>query len=90
MTYRAKVKDGVVVLPGGVKLPDGTEVTVHVPPAAPPASGPAKKSFGENMAELAKWAEGLGSTLPPDLAENHDHYLHGAPKRNWKNESKQD
>jgi hypothetical protein len=28
---------------------------------------------------LSKWA-GKADGLPPDLAENHDHYLHGAPK----------
>jgi len=82
MTYKAKVQGGVVVLPGGVKLPDGTEVTIHVSPESSTAAGQKKKSFGENMAELAKWAEGLGSTLPEDFAENHDHYLHGTPKRN--------
>ena len=27
-----------------------------------------------------KWA-GKAEGLPPDLAENHDHYLHGAPKK---------
>ena len=30
---------------------------------------------------LAKWA-GKAEGLPSDLAENHDHYLHGAPKKN--------
>lgn len=29
---------------------------------------------------LSKWA-GKAEGLPPDLAENHDHYLHGAPKK---------
>ena len=29
---------------------------------------------------LSKWA-GKAEGLPADLAENHDHYLHGAPKR---------
>ena len=29
---------------------------------------------------LGKWA-GKADGLPPDLAENHDHYLHGAPKK---------
>lgn len=28
---------------------------------------------------LSKWA-GKAEGLPADLAENHDHYLHGAPK----------
>lgn len=29
---------------------------------------------------LGKWA-GKAEGLPADLAENHDHYLHGAPKK---------
>lgn len=33
--------------------------------------------WGEALLEIAGTAEGL----PHDFAENHDHYLHGAPKR---------
>jgi hypothetical protein len=29
--------------------------------------------------KLLLWG-GRGKGLPPDLAENHDHYLHGRPK----------
>ncbi len=29
---------------------------------------------------LGKWA-GKADGLPADLAENHDHYLHGAPRK---------
>ena len=29
---------------------------------------------------LGKWA-GKAEGLPADLAESHDHYLHGAPKK---------
>ena len=35
------------------------------------------RSWGEALQELAGTAEGL----PSDLAQNHDHYLHGAPRR---------
>jgi hypothetical protein len=41
-----------------------------VPPAPP----------GSLWNLLSKWA-GKAEGLPADLAENHDHYLHGAPKR---------
>jgi len=40
---------------------------------APPTSRP----WGEALLELAGSATGL----PADLAQNHDHYLHGAPRR---------
>ena len=33
--------------------------------------------WGEALLEIAGTAEGL----PPDFAENHDHYVHGAPKK---------
>jgi hypothetical protein len=39
------------------------------------ADAPAR--WGEALLEIAGSAEGL----PPDFAENHDHYLHGAPKK---------
>ncbi len=32
--------------------------------------------WGEALLEIAGTAEGL----PPDFAENHDHYLHGSPR----------
>jgi hypothetical protein len=39
------------------------------------ADAPAR--WGEALLEIAGTAAGL----PPDFAENHDHYLHGAPKK---------
>ena len=38
---------------------------------------PPEHSVWDALLEFAGTAEGL----PPDLAENHDHYLHGTPKR---------
>ena len=35
------------------------------------------KPWGDALLELAGTAEGL----PPDFAQNHDHYLHGAQRR---------
>ncbi|HPD29705.1 MAG TPA: hypothetical protein PLL20_06900 [Phycisphaerae bacterium] len=69
MTYKGKVQGGVVVLEGGAALPEGAEVVV------------------EPVEDLPSWAEvfkdvlGKATGLPKDLARNHDHYLHGAPKR---------
>ncbi|MCX6909595.1 MAG: hypothetical protein NTY01_16340 [Verrucomicrobia bacterium] len=37
----------------------------------------APKNWGEALLEVAGTVEGL----PPDYAENHDHYIHGVPKR---------
>lgn len=82
MTYRGKVERGIVVLEEGAMLPEGTELTV-VPADAgvgEPARGP-EVSVWTKMVELARWAESQPCDLPEDLAENHDHYLHGLPKR---------
>lgn len=89
MTYQGTVQNGVVVLTGGVSLPEGTQVTV-VPTnaevfadvaAPPPPSFDASMSIGEKLAALARWTETFPTDLPTDLAKNHDHYLHGGPKK---------
>lgn len=82
MTYHGMVQNGVVVLAGGATLPDGTQVTVVPDVAAPP---PPKydpsMSIGEKLAEFSRWCGTFPTDLPSDLAENHDHYLHGGPKK---------
>ncbi len=72
MSYRGTVRDGVVVLPAEAKLPDGTEVQVE--PILPQKQIP---SFYERYKEFC----GIADDMPSDLAENHDHYLHGHPKK---------
>ena len=72
MTYRGKVQNGVVVLDSGGKLPDGTAVEVQ-----PIRHGEELPSLTERFADVIGKATGL----PSDLAENHDHYLHGQAKR---------
>ena len=69
MDYRGKVVNSVVVLENGDTLPEGT--LVRVQPVEEPAP------WGEVFEDLSGRAEGL----PCDLAQNHDHYLHGAPKQ---------
>ena len=71
MFYRGYVKGGVVVFDSKVELPEGTEVKVEPVPVSP------RKTLAEQLGDL------IGSVpdLPPDMAQQHDHYLHGAPKR---------
>jgi hypothetical protein len=78
MTFRGKVRSGVVVLPADVALAEGTEVVVVVPESTSKA---ATAGVWAKLADLGRWAETQPSDLPPDLAENHDHYLHGLLKR---------
>ena len=78
MTYRGTVRSGVVILPANVALPEGTEVDIVVPESE---TTRAASGVWAKLADLGRWAETQPSELPPDLAENIDHYLHGQPKR---------
>jgi len=71
MTYKGRIKDGVVVLDNHISLPAGTEVDVE--PVAPSA----RPQVWDDLLKLAGKAEGL----PDDAAKNVDHYLYGAPKK---------
>jgi hypothetical protein len=68
MSYWGKVSKGTVVLPPGANLPEGTEVRVE--PVAP-------KTLAERLKDVIGTVQGG----PPDWAENHYHYIHGAPKK---------
>jgi hypothetical protein len=76
MTYRGVVKNGVVMLGETADLPEGTEVRVE-----PIARGESFPSEGPTLVEQFRDVIGTVPDLPPDMAERHDHYLHGAPKR---------
>lgn len=70
MTYRGHVKNGEIKLDEPVQLPEGTEVQVVV------QSGEDQSTIWDKLRGMAGTAEG-----PEDWARNHDHYLHGTPKR---------
>jgi hypothetical protein len=75
MSYTGIMKGGVVVLPPGVQLPEGAQVEVTVSPQsdAPQSDRPVYDALAEFVGAFAG--------LPEDLARNHDHYLHGTPRR---------
>ena len=75
MTYEGTIRDGVVVLPRGVKLPEGAKVRVE--PVVKSRSS-RKPAAGAHTALLALAGKARG--LPADMSRNHDHYLHGRPK----------
>lgn len=72
MTYRGRVKNGVIVLDLPAALPEGAEVDVK-------AVQPVEEI--PTLYERMKDVIGIIDGLPPDMAENHDHYIHGTPKR---------
>jgi hypothetical protein len=74
MVYRGQVKNGVIVLDEAVKLPEGARVTIEETPILHEETGP---TLAETLGEFI----GMAKDLPPDFARNHDHYIHGAPKK---------
>jgi hypothetical protein len=79
MVYNGHVEKGVVVLDDSVSLPEGLRVHIEPLPAGKveAATGGSAETLGQKLLKHAGKAVGL----PPDLAENHDHYLYGTPKK---------
>jgi hypothetical protein len=73
MQIEGTVHNGVVVLESDALLPEGTRVTV-IPQEPADDVGP---TIYERYQEIIGAAHGL----PADMAENHDHYIHGTPKK---------
>jgi hypothetical protein len=72
MSIRGTVKDGVVVLPKDVQLPNGAEVEVVVS-----EEGPTHEAFFKLIEKLAK----PRPHLPDDYSLNHGYYVDGEPRR---------
>ena len=70
MEYRGKVIGGMVVMESGSALPEGADVRIEL-------LVPRETTLGQRLLKFA----GRAKELPPDMADNHDHYLHGQPKR---------
>jgi hypothetical protein len=74
------VEKDTIKLPPGIHLPDGTTVLIQTETGMK-ESAPAKK--GNALAWMKEFV-GCIDTLPEDLAAEHDHYIHGTPKRGEK------
>jgi hypothetical protein len=74
MTYRGRVKNGVVVLEEGERLAEGTLVDVE------PVPGDSATVAPTVLSPLFRAGERAKPTGIPDLAINHDHYLYGHAK----------
>lgn len=71
MTYKGHVENGLVVLDEPAAMPDGTQVHVE----------PVPKAHEPTLAERLKDVIGIVEGLPPDMAAQHDHTIHGTPKK---------
>ena len=71
------VTNGHVEFEGPCTIPDGTKVTVRIDNQAAAKEESAPSTLGKRLLKHAGTVQGL----PEDLAQQHDHYLHGTPKR---------
>jgi hypothetical protein len=72
MTLEGIVQNGVIVPNDGTTLPEGTKVKIVVE-----SESEAPRTARELLMQFA----GCMTGLPSDMARNHDHYIHGTPKR---------
>ncbi len=73
MELTGVINNGTVVFDQPCNIPDGTKVTIRIEETAEAAP----TTLGKRLMKHAATVTGL----PEDLAEQHDHYLHGTPKR---------
>lgn len=79
MTYLGHCENGVIKLDDGVTIAVGARVRIEVLSAADAAkcAAPPARTLYERYKSVIGKAEGL----PSNFAEQHDHYIHGTPKR---------
>ena len=75
MSFQGTMLNGVVVLDEPAKIPEGTRVKV-----VPSEPSPEKKESEPTLGFLLKYAGSI-KDMPPDFAVQHDHYIHGTPKK---------
>ena len=73
MSITAIVHNNMIQLP--IPVADGTSVEIIL--NGDPRTEETKGSFFDSICDLAGTVDGL----PPDFAAEHDHYIHGRPKR---------
>jgi len=75
MSITAIVENDTIKLP--VHVPDGTRVEITLPEDSPRTA----EGGGETLYDSLKEFIGKAKGLPEDFAAEHDHYIHGAPRR---------
>jgi hypothetical protein len=71
MPCHGRIENGKVAPDDPFPWPDGTRVVVDV----------AEPEGKRSLADVLRPVIGKAFDLPPDMAENHDHYIHGTPKK---------
>ena len=96
MLLEGTIRNGTIVLDQPPSMLEGSRVEVDIKPAANPTQLSAEEFRALGRVEVdiesaAKPSSSLGEMLlrhagkavglPEDMAAQHDHYLHGTPKR---------
>lgn len=71
MTFHGHIKDGQIMLDEPAPLPEGAQVVIQIV-----ENGGQSPTIWDKLRAIAGTVEG-----PADWARNHDHYIHGTPKR---------
>jgi hypothetical protein len=74
MSLEGTVIDGQIIFREPLSLPNGTRVAVTPIAAAPIEPKPA-------LGQRLEWLAGAIPDMPADFAAEHDHYIHGSPRR---------
>lgn len=78
MVYHGRVKNGIIVLDSGARLPEGAEVRVDVMSnGEKPKESASPDTVWDDLLNLA----GTARDLPENFSRQHDHYIFGTPKR---------
>ena len=85
MTLSGHVENGKIVLDESVPLTEGMKVRVELLQSGQNANGdrdePIDVQSLPTLYERLKPIFGFVKDAPSDYARNHDHYLHGQPKK---------
>jgi hypothetical protein len=79
MTLEGHIENGQIVLDQQTPLPEGVRVRVELLDREAPR--PPSEVELPTLYERYRDIIGQAKDLPSDFAENHDHYIHGAPKK---------
>ena len=77
MSLEGTFLNGTVVFSDPPGIADGTVVEVSVKQILEKVQPPPGSTLGQRLMKLA----GIANGLPEDMAEEHDHYIHGTPRR---------
>ena len=81
MSYVGHVHNGKIEFDVAIPLADGTKVLVEAVAESTCAEEIASSRQPQTLLERYKAFVGIVDDLPVDMADQHDHYLYGTPKK---------